>query len=614
MSFFKRAAAAVSSTFKGREKDDYGDLHFISLLGATLSRLAYFNDNLFLQNYMAIMGPVILPEFLTAIDKVPSTDLDALLNDQALFFTSPPVAVIPSYQYKGKNFIDFLKMNIPQNINIINKETSGTPRYIIHGQQPNTEDVKYISLGWSNYGEVYIVADKRMSKTLFILFRGTYSAKTASLYSKPTSAIPLTTCGNETFLYGIFKTSSELIHTIIESARYLAVNFLGATGSNSVKIFTTGHSLGGAMSTIFSYLWLDIKKTAPYNTGEYAVLADNIVCVSLGAPRCMGTNVAQKFCDATKGANKKILFLRITTRGDPVPGLPQKALVSKTGFEHPCSTTEDDRKRISEDCNVQLVMGRGLVDSSKGAIDVNYEGALDCQNYKTRTYLPNPLSHTIYLDILFLNAVDIMNFLAGAIPNPLAETKEVTRTPTGCTVCRVIIGSIGNFRVGFFNVEQARANPRATCSSILPSMKIGGNVEEDVKMTKDAFTQLELQMRPLQGELCPKSGLLIIDIFTSAMMPDISKINCQPSTKNSGIELSEMNPVIVKQPTTYTPNTIPIRPRSDYPTRGTSGLGRRFRGGKKTKQTNKRKKQLKRKKTQTKKKTQIRRKRQTNRK
>jgi len=291
--------------------------------------------------------------------------------------------------------------------------------------------------------------------------------------------------------------------------------------------------------------------------------------------------------------------LRITTRGDPVPGLPQKALISKTGFEHPCSTDEDERKKISEDCNAQLVMGRGLVDSSKSAIDVDYEGALDCQNYKTRTYIPNPLSHTIYLDILFINAVDILNFLAGV--NPLSETKEVMRTPTGCTVCRVIIGSVGDFTVGFFDVEQARANPRQTCSSILPPTKIGGKVEEDIKMSKEAFTKLVLNMVPLIGEMCPKSGPLITDIFTSLMMPDIS---CPKLVEQSEIEMTQMKPVITSDAKS---NIIPISP---YPTRGPSGLTRRMRGGKK--QTNKRKRQNKRnKKMKTNKK--MKRKRQTKR-
>lgn len=47
-----------------RKSDKYGDVHFISFLGATLARLAYMNDNKFLTSYSQIMGPVIQPKIL----------------------------------------------------------------------------------------------------------------------------------------------------------------------------------------------------------------------------------------------------------------------------------------------------------------------------------------------------------------------------------------------------------------------------------------------------------------------------------------------------------------------------------------------------------------------
>jgi hypothetical protein len=256
---------------------------------------------------------------------------------------------------------------MPQNVNIINGDIAGSVSYPVPGQQTPPNTVKYISIGWSNYGEIYVVADKRMPNTLFLLFRGTYSAKTAALYSKPTSIVPLKVCNDaagkpEQFLYGIFKTTSEMIHTTIEAMRYLATDFLGAVQPNSVKIFTTGHSLGGAMCTDFAYLWMGIKKTAPYNAAPYNVLADNIICVSLGAPRCMGSSVAEKFCKAA--SQKKILFLRITTNGDPVPALPPK-----TGFQHPCSEDDKMRQQISQACAPQLTM--------RPTPNINYAGNLD---------------------------------------------------------------------------------------------------------------------------------------------------------------------------------------------------------------------------------------------
>ena len=527
-----------------RKADMYGDVHFISFFGSALSRLAYMDDNKFLTSYSQIMGPIIQLKILQGINNVDSNNLSTLLDDQKIFGLDKSQNDIFSnyeHEYKGKNFIDFIKLNMPQNINIINGDIAGNISYPIPGEQPPLDAVKYISIGWSNYGEIYVVADKRMPNTLFLIFRGTYSAKTAALYSKPTSIVPLNVCKDsknepEKFLYGIFKPTTEMIHTVIESMRYLAIDFLGATKPNSVKIFTTGHSLGGAMCSNFAYLWMGIKNTPPYNSSPYNVLADNIVCISLGAPRCMGSSVAKKFCNFV--SQKKILFLRITTRGDPVPALPPK-----TGFQHPCSDDSKMRMEISEDCNSQLTM--------RPTPNVNYSGDLDCQNYKTRAYIPNALSHTIYLDIVYTKSVDIPKFFKG-----IGIAEEVSRGPDGNTICRLIMGQSANYKTIFFDVNKSREKPTnidaleeiellkidpnaiqqlevtdltqkaggllsSTYTQKQNKTKIGGEVAEDIKMTKQAFDTLLQQMVNLQGNLCPKKGQMI-NPFNNQIMPDLS--------------------------------------------------------------------------------------------
>jgi hypothetical protein len=449
---------------------------------------------------------------------------------------------------------------MPQNVNIINGETKGDLAYPAPGQPTPINAVKYISIGWSNYGEVFVVADKRMPNTIFVLFRGTYSAKTAALYSKPTSAVPLTVCNDtagkpEQFLYGIFKATSEMIHTIVESVRYLATDFLGATKPNSVKIFTTGHSLGGAMCTDFAYLWVGIKKTAPYNTGPYNVLADNIVCVSLGAPRCMSSSVAQKFCNLVSIG--KILYLRITTNGDPITGVPLKL-----GYQHPCSEDEQMRQKISVACRPQSTM--------IPTPSVDYAGDLNCINYKGRPYLHNGFSHAFYLYIKYLNALDIVSVFKGMVTQ-----REVERTPDRSTVCRLIMGQNGNYYAIFFDVNKARATPnnidsvqeaelskvdpnasaqltggglfdrfsskppvqvkatpvdaqtapvlQSTAQGVTQPQKkmFGGPVAEDVRMTSSAFNSLIQQMVQIQGDLCPLKGKMFSP-FDNQIMPDLS--------------------------------------------------------------------------------------------
>lgn len=508
-----------------RKSDRYGDIHFLSFYGSVLARMAYLSDNRFYAHYTDIMGLIIQPKILEAINSVGQDNLEALLDDQTLYgLDKSPNDIFANfeYQYKGKNFIDVIKLKIPQNINIIHGEISGTPEpNPVPGIKAADTDVKYISIGWSNYGEIYVVADKRMPNTILLLFRGTYSAKTAALYSKPTSIVPITVCKNskgekEEFLYGIFKTTSELIHTIIETMRFLATDFLGATNANSVKIITSGHSLGGAMCTNFSYLWMGIKKTDPYTSAPYNVLSDNIVCLSYGAPRCMSSSVAKKFCEFV--AEKKILYLRITTRGDPVPGLPPK-----TGFQHPCSQDENMRKQISEDCNNQLTM--------RPKPNVKYDADLDCQNYKTRAYIPNPIAHTIYLDILYTSSVDIAKFVKG-----VGFPQEVARMPDGATVCRLIMGENVKYSAIFFDVNKAReepskidaaqeeelikADPNAQIAQAAGGM-FGGKVAEDIRMTPQAYNVLISKMIPITGQLSPVKGQMS-EPFDEKVMPELS--------------------------------------------------------------------------------------------
>jgi hypothetical protein len=299
------------------------------------------------------------------------------------------------------------------------------------------------------------------------------------------------------------------------------------------------------MCTNFAYLWMSVKKTAPYTDAPYNVLADNIVCLSYGSPRCMSSAVAKKFCSLV--AENKILYLRVTTRGDPVPGLPPK-----TGFQHPCSEEKEMRKKISEDCNNLL--------NIKSAEHVFYDKDLDCQNYKTRAYLPAPVAHTFYLDILFMRAVDIGKFIAG-----VGVSKEVLRTDKGSTVCRLILGENNNYKTIFFDVNEARkaptnldgqleekiaeqkgvqiseiksdavpgevieppkipnADPTSVASEEVLAGGFGGKVAEDVRMTAKAFNLFIIAMKPITDDnKCPQKGETIDTPFDNNLMPELS--------------------------------------------------------------------------------------------
>jgi len=466
--------------------DLYGNVHFISFFASVLSRLAYFNDTNFLAQYNKIIGPVIPNSILKEINAISA--IPDILDDESVFHLQENPNRYPIYQYEGKRYIAFNDM--AKKINEINGEVEEP--YISSEEdrrlQSSYGNTAYISIATSNYGEIYVVADKRMPNCIWVVFRGTYSAKTAGAYSKPHSLVPIYVGSSEgkreSYLYGIFKLLTDSIHTIIEACRFLAMHHLKAKNPGSVKMFTTGHSLGGALCTLFAYVWMRVKKTAPYSTDAmYEVMTDQIGCVSLGAPRAINNDISELFCRYVKEG--KITFLRVTTRRDPVTAMPFKT----TYFSHPCSDAisvgEGLREKVSEDC-------WGLYESdylSTRKPRVDYKGKLDCSNKKSGTYISNPLRHTIYLNILYRNAVDIQAFLASAF-----TTAEVQRTPDGDTECRVILyrdlDNAKKYKCAFFDVSKARQAPVSIKEDNPEDNSNPKDIKEDVRMTPSAFDWL----------------------------------------------------------------------------------------------------------------------------
>ena len=444
----------------------------MSFYASVLSRLAYFDDNKFIQNYNKIVGNVIPTSILDGINRVAaSNELKNLFSDELAFNSSD--GTLKTYiDASGKRQIDYVGMNMPQDINIINGEMSGT---LTNQSVVNIDEqtIKYISLASSNYGNIYVIADKRMPNVIQLVFRGTYSSKTAGSYTKPTSLIPLkiNKTSKESYLYGIFKITTDIFNTIIESIRYLAVNFLEHSDPNSVSILTFGHSLGGAMTTLFSYLWSKLKTLDFYKTSPYDILKAPIFCVSLGAPRCMNGYASEEFCKLVQSG--LIAYKRIVMKGDPVPGLPKKI----AGFSHPCSTkemrTNGMRAMVNEDCSDLL---------SKVPLRPKYESSLKCESENSNlitTY--NPMSHTMYLYVMYIKAADIGKFFKGMV-----SQREVKRTAKGATVVRINIGNHTSQRSAFFILDNVRDVP-FNDASLEQNQAGGGKVSEDIKMTKDIF-------------------------------------------------------------------------------------------------------------------------------
>lgn len=518
-SSFSKLSSKMTPSFLSRKSEKFGDLHMISLWGSILARLSYNEDSSFIENYCKITDNKIYENILKGINKacLPGADLKKILNDESLFDLSTSNSFFSdyTYSYNGKKYIDFIKLEIPQNVNIINGEIKSSSIHTINDLYTplNTCDVKYISICTSNYAEIYIVADKKSPNIIYLLFRGTKTGKSAASYTRPTSIVPFSTCKtnkNETFLKGIFKITVEIMHTIVESIRHLAETFLNASETNPVTIFVSGHSLGGAMSTIFSYLWKHVKTLAPYNSAPYNIISDKIICISLGSPRCLGAATAHNFCEKVKGGD--IVFLRITTKGDPVPALPPK-----TGFQHPCSGAGDEsgRESISEDCTSLL--------TARGKLSVKYHDNLDCINKKTRPYAPNMLSHMIYLDILYSTVIDFKKILLNEI-----------KRRNGATVCRLIIGERNNgqtaFNVSFFDMNKARVQVETNDGLVVEDVKVCKMVFD--KLIENAFEimdKINLPLLPPQGEKYND------EVFESSneVMPTFGCINSVTNSSNT---------------------------------------------------------------------------------
>jgi hypothetical protein len=196
------------------------------------------------------------------------------------------------------------------------------------------------------------------------------------------------------------------------------------------------------------------------------------------------------------------------------------------------------REVVSESCN-------GLYKITTGKPGVYYDKDLDCSNKKTRTYLPNPLKHTIYLNILFRSAVDIPKFMKSVF-----TAAEIQRTPNKSAECRLIIYDCVKkvYKVVFFDLNESRLKPVVDAMDAVvdekgwKTLKTGGggislfgnkskgtgagintpkDVAEDIKMTALAFNNLmKLAVDFDITGLLPMQGK-VEDPFTSEVVPNV---------------------------------------------------------------------------------------------
>jgi hypothetical protein len=509
-------------TIEYGNKVEYGKVPFITFICVILSKLAYLPDCGFLPRYEQIFGQrkigkmtkycnngqpfvhldddndynPIPTSVLTSIKDAHITDI---FNDKKIFKKCKDIQFYTDTASNEK-FIDFIKY--AEFFNILNGSTNKKKIQRQEGGGLKNEYIQYISLAWSNYSIIYIVADKR-SNSIFIIYRGTASFKGITSYLNFNTFNKNGPCdSDDAYIPGIFKITTEAIHTLLESVSYLATHFLKAATPNSVKVFATGHSLGGAMATIFSYLYSGIRNTNNKNiNNNLSVLSKQIVCISVGAPRCINDATLKRFNHLIN--LNLIMYRRLVTKGDPVPLLPHKAYF---GYYHPGDNMTLAKNGL-EYCQSTY---SGLYGNF-----IDYDKSSNCKSKEDKILSfigdHNSYHHLNYLYVSYLSL------------EPTGFNKnEIHREPrSGDTVMRIILGSNKyGPKVAFFNLVKSRGENYKK-----PFFKFLVDVHnQDILMTHKAFLKLIAEMKPDNSVNPVAKKILNKEIFDTT--DEAPNLNC----------------------------------------------------------------------------------------
>ena len=358
------------------------DIPLISYISVIMSRLAYFDNGKFLNKYINITEISELKKQFTEIKNF---------------------GVENVFDLKTKNMV-----SINKKVNKINYNDELT-------KQVSSDSIQYISICSSNYSGIYVVADKRMN-TIFVCFRGTYSPKSALSYLQVKTLVPTKICEDteDGYLLGVFKITAEVFYTIRESIRYLSKHFLK---TKDFKLVTTGHSLGGAMASVFSYLWIQKHKQHL-----------KIICITFGSPRVMNGYLIKKFNELIH--NKIIMYRRYISNGDPFVKLPLTTKKFENSYYFP-DNYDDSLDYVAIRCNYMKKTKK---------VKCNLKN-------KTKRAKLSKISHGLYLGIIFKDAANgKMNF-----------NKEIKHDTDNSTLCRIIIWN-KKYKAVFFKLNDVKYN------------------------------------------------------------------------------------------------------------------------------------------------------------
>ena len=358
------------------------DIPLISYISVIMSRLAYFDNDKFLNKYINITD---IPELKKQFIEIKNFDVENI------------------FDLKIKNMIP-----INKKVNKINYNND-LPKNI------SSDSIQYISIGDSNYSGIYVLADKRIN-TIFVCFRGTYSPKSALSYLQVKTIAPTKICEDteDGYLLGIFKITAEVFYTIRESIRYLSKHFLK---TKYFKLVATGHSLGGGIASVFSYLWTQKHKQHL-----------KIICITFGSPRVMNGHLIKKFNQLIH--DKIIMYRRYISNGDPFVKLPLTTKKFENSYYFP-DNYDHSLDYVAITCNYMKKTNK---------VKCNLKN-------KTKKAKLSLINHGLYLGIMFKDAANgKMNF-----------DKEIKRDTDNSTLCRIIIWN-KKYKAVFFKLNDVKYN------------------------------------------------------------------------------------------------------------------------------------------------------------